>query len=226
MIILSLSRSDILTNAQRVSRTWKNTITQSPTIQRRLGMRPDVDRAVSPLDFLRTHLRNPPQAAMLETPDLPVYPHNTGLNQFILDGVVEHVWKRYGSDHGHSSHTIILSMRSYAQTSSSDFRPTWLGLFLTVPRITVAYLELKLFEPQDEEGNDFHNHFLSCASVRDPEGLTFETVFQVAEKIRQSAPVDTKGRENASVLVRFVYEPRAGQCPLALEAARRAKKRD
>jgi hypothetical protein len=226
MTVLFLSCSDILTKAQRVSHTWKNTITQSLTIQRCLELRPDIDRVVSPLDFLRTHMRNPPQEAMLETPDLPVYPHNTGLNRCIRDGVLEHVWKMYGSDSGHSSHTIILSMRSCAQTSRSDFRPTWLGSFLTVPRITVAYLELKLFDPQNEERNVFRHHFWSCASVYDPEGLNFETVLQVEEKIRQSAPMDTKGRENASVLVRFVCEPRAGQCPLALNAARKAKERD
>lgn len=226
MIIKSLSRSDILTNAQRVSRTWKNTITQSPTIQRCLELRPDIDRVVSPLDFLRTHLRHPPQAFMLETPDLAVYPHNTGLNRFIRDVLVEHVWKMYGSHSGHSSHTIILSMRGYAQISSSDFRPTWLGFFLIVRRITVGYLELKLFHPQNEERNAFHRHSWSCASVRDPEGLTFETVLRVAEKIRQSAPVDTKGRENASVLVRFVCEPRPGQCQFAPDAARKAKQRD
>jgi hypothetical protein len=178
IIILSLPRSDILANAQRISRTWKNTITQSPTIQRYLGMRPDVDRAVSPLDFVRTHTRHSPQASVSEPPDLPLYPYNIVLNRCIHDRVLGHVWQRSrsGTTKNHSSYTIILPDFNFVQTSSADFRPTWLGLFLTVPRITVAYLKLELVRTLEKQGDGPFYDSWSCASVRDPGDLTFETV--------------------------------------------------
>lgn len=57
----------------------------------------------------------------------------------------------------------------------------------------------------DEEGNAHYQDW-SEACVRNPGGLTFWTVFVVAEKIRGSAPADAEGRENAQVGIRFVSE--------------------
>jgi hypothetical protein len=240
MIISSLSRSDILTNAQRVSHTWKNAITQSPTIQRCLGMRPEADRVVSPLDFIHDHMQYPSDAYMLSFPDMPVYPYNTHMNRCTRDSVPGHWWQRWGTTQSHPNHTILWSnFRVDAQASSTGFRPTWLGLFVTEPRITVAFLEVELFKTDDEELQDeedeksqddkdrkcFSCFYRSCASVRDPEGLTFETVLKAAEKIRQSAPIDDGDSERACVKVRFVTEERPGECKHALDAAKRAERR-
>jgi len=256
MIISSLSRSDILTNAQRVSHIWKNAITQSPTIQRCLGMRPEADRVVSPLDFIHDHMRCPSDAYMLSFPDMPVYPYNTHMYRCTRDSVPGHWWLRWGETQSHPNHTILWSDFSVdAQALSTGFRPTWLGLFVTEPRIPVAFMEVELFkmddeelqdnedeEPQDEEDEESLDEedeesqdgkdrkylrcfYRSCASVRDPEGLTFEAVLKAAEKIRQSAPIDNGDSVRARVKVRFVTEERPGECKHALDAAKRAERR-
>jgi hypothetical protein len=43
--------------------------------------------------------------------------------------------------------------------------------------------------------------------VREADGLTFGTVLAAAEKIRRSAPGDTKGLDDAQILAYFMSEP-------------------
>lgn len=216
MVIAFLYSSDVLTKAQRVSRFWRDTILQSPSIQRNLQLRPEADEVVAPLGFTSTHMWPPPPADMSIFPDLPVYPPNIQENYLIPRRSLGLSRRYEGSTKGHPNHMIRLSQRSFALASNPDFRPTWMGLFLTVPPITVAYLELELAQSEDKEGNAIGYYCWSLASVRDPKGLTFETVLKAAEKIRQSAPADTIGRGNARVSVRYVVEPREGQCIVGL----------
>lgn len=212
MILLRLSRPDwpgiILTKAQRVSRLWRDTIVQSPSIQHNLGLRPRADWTIRPLGFLSAHLWPLlPTALFIRGQDLPVYPHYINENRRTRRRGLGHVWLLEGSVRGHANHVLRLSGPNFTRASSADFRPTWLGLFLTNPRITVACLELEL-----------GHRGWSVAAVHDPEGLTFETVLKAAEKMPQSAPEDTEGREDPRLLVRFVSKNPVirGDCFIAL----------
>lgn len=212
MIISCLYYPDIFMNAQRVSRFWRDTIAQSPKIQRTLRLRPDADRVISPLGFLHDHTWPSLAAALLIpkpfAPDLPVYPSNLQESYLTRERHgLGHVWRREGSYPRATCLTLSIANRSLMQARSADFQPTWFGWFLTEPRITVTWLELVLAGAIDKEGIGSCYYSWSCASVRDPNGLTFGSVLRTAEKIRQSAPVGTKGRENARALIRFVTEP-------------------
>jgi len=210
LIILPLSMSEIFTKAQRVSRTWKDIIAQSPTIQRKLRLRPEVDRVTSPITFLPDRIwsfavRHRPSTGFERT--LPVYPVAIDSNRLAYCYFLRACWLRYHHKSRTIFNTIRFSKRHLAQVSG-PFRPTWLGMFVTEPRITIARLELELQSKHDAGKTKRAQYYLwSSASVRDDGGLTFGAVLDAGEKMRQSAPVDTEGRENARVLVQFVSEP-------------------
>lgn len=207
MIILCLSRSKHLTKAQKVSSFWKNAITQPPTIQRCLGLRYEPNRTLSPLGFRSNHMWPPPRADMSIVPDLPVYPRGIYANEGTRHPGLGLGWRRKDSTQGHPNHAIILSKRSFEQASSAGFRPTWLEPFLTIPCITVAYLQLEMARTVGKEGSGSFYDYWSSASMRDPGGLTFDTVLEAAEKMRRSVPVNIQYWENARQLVRFISEP-------------------
>jgi len=99
-------------------------------------------------------------------------------------------------------HCIKLPGNSLALVSD-EVRPSWLDMFLTEPRVTVARLDLQV--PAGLRFGGLYSW--SSASVREADGLTFGTVLAAAEKIRLSAPVDTEGRNPAQILVRVMSEP-------------------
>jgi hypothetical protein len=64
-IIISFSPvSDILTVAQRVSRTWKDAVAKSPTIQTKLWLRSEASGAASPVGKLAHHKWTPKSVGM------------------------------------------------------------------------------------------------------------------------------------------------------------------
>jgi hypothetical protein len=83
-------------------------------------------------------------------------------------------------------------------------QPSWLKMYLTEPRITIAQLEIQLRDGSCGMLPRYHSY--SSVSVRDNDGLTFETVLEEAEKIRRSASTCTRGSGDARVAIWFVRD--------------------
>jgi hypothetical protein len=195
-IILFQPVPDILTKVQKVSRSWKSVIVQSPTIQRKLWLKSGSRDAILPTSFLSVR-------------DLPIYPISVVENPItrrLYSARHRRLGKELRRPHrvGCPGNDIVYILRLPQQMLAqvaSGIRRSWLAMFITEPSITTALLTLELEMVdggRDKEGNAHYKDY-SEACLRDLGGLTFWSVLVAAEKIRQSAPADAKGRDNAQV---------------------------
>lgn len=120
-IISLLQIREIFANAQRVSRTWF-AVAQSPSIQRRLWLRPPTEEVASPVDFLATNSSS--------------YPPSLGLRSYIplYSGSIAHSYTRISVASNYRGNTFEAASvgakyhrrsLAIARTSSNTTRPTW-----------------------------------------------------------------------------------------------------
>lgn len=85
--------------------------------------------------------------------------------------------------------------------SSDNVQPTWLNMYLTEPRITTAQLNIQA------RTWGFHRMYGGVwTSVQDSDGLTFETVLAVVQKVYDGLQVDLARRDEAEVVGWFLTE--------------------
>jgi hypothetical protein len=206
IIISFLPVSDILTVAQRVSRTWNNSVTKSPTVQTRLWRKSEAGDAVSPIGFLAHHKWTPKSAGMSQRPfesDVAVYAAGLVNNEIFRRHGLPGAFLRLHNGGEKPLHHCIKLPGSTLSLVSDEVRPSWLDMFLTEPPVTVARLDLQV--PAGMRFGGLYS--CSSASMREADGLMFGTVLAAAEKIRLSAPVVTEGRSPEQILVRSISEP-------------------
>lgn len=138
-IISLLPIREIFANAQRVSRTWY-AVTQSPSIQTRLWLRPPTELVASPVDFLATNSSS--------------YPPSLGLPSYIplYSGSVAHNYTRISVASNYRGNTFDAATvgakyhresLAIPRTSSNTTRPTWYDMQLTKPGIRIAHLQIQ-----------------------------------------------------------------------------------
>lgn len=158
-ILSFLPGRDILVRARRVCKNWKDAIDHSPTIQARLWLKSNTIQAIAPL----TYSTNRPvlqtmgwhTSRVTSDQDPPIYPADTApnsLRQFrsgykcSTDGV----WTI--EDPGYldpkfsprlASKRMLINAQRW-QAAFAAVKPSWLGMYLTEPRITVAQLDVQL----------------------------------------------------------------------------------
>jgi hypothetical protein len=198
-IISFLPIRNIFSNAQRVSRTW-HAIVPSPAIQKKVWLRSPTEEVASPAEYrhILSHGREP-------TFHLPSY-------MPMYSGSVAHNPTRLPYASGYQSGTVeslaacaIYHRMSLAipRRSSDTTRPTWLDMQLTEPRIKIAQVHVQ--HPTWGLRNKFNGAW-AWASVQDADGLTFETVLAIAQKVCNGFPVDALDREQACVVIWFLTE--------------------
>jgi hypothetical protein len=225
-IIYLLPSRDILANAQRVSRIWKDSITQSPGITKKLWLKSQASKAVGPIGFLSNYAGYRPRRAgsyyrsRILDKDLPMYPSSSDIayntstmskeptKEFSKSNPFWQTGMGVNTEGGQKKPFFqkhFLSCEIYLRNPSAT-QHSWLDMYLTEPGITTAWLKVKT--PESGSLSRFEatkRHRYSSSSVRDADGLTFATIVAVAEKICQSAPgiLDV---EQARVKVRFAVE--------------------
>lgn len=196
-IISLLPMRDILSNAQRVSRSWKNAVAQSPSIQRRLWLRSSTEEVASPVEYLATHDSEWPPSLHLPS-YMPTYADNVVNNPtFISDTSGDRSSTMVKIDAGAMYHRASFAI---PKTSSDTMRPTWLNMHVTEPRIKVAQLHIQ--QPKWGGMQRLHNGI--WVSVQDANGLTFGTILDIAQKVCDGFPVDLPGRDQACVVIWFL----------------------
>ena len=139
-IVSLLPMRDILSNAQRVSRSWKNAVAQSPSTQIRLWLRSSTEEVASPVDYLATHDSEWPPSLHLPS-YMPTYAGNVVNNPtFISDTSGYRSSTMVKIDAGAMYHRASFAI---PRTSSDTMRPAWLGMHVTEPRIKVAQLHIQ-----------------------------------------------------------------------------------
>lgn len=209
-ILLHLTSHDILVDARRVCKRWKQAISDSPAIQTKLWLRPQTNKLLPPAGCLRD---NPKTSELHSGPALSEgsgshYATTLDLPWYNIDRVAHNEF--FPSDDPHGSlpdmrpsrgdygallpglpgwHVWLL--RNLKQKQDLDgVHPTWLDMYLTEPRITVVCLEvtlpiLRLGKPAVVE---------VTVSVRELRGLTFRSIHDVLDGVSRShlshTPVD------------------------------------
>lgn len=189
-IISFLPNRDILSKAQRVSRTWKAAIAQSPTVQTKLWLRSQAIEAAVPIPPLPDQ---EPETRPSRTgkSKLPVYPNKNA-----------HSWLFFGGDRLKTSSKRTLDGRKISEHNSPVYhvmflrglrhildrpQPSWLPMYLTEPPITVARVCVSPFTPppQPFAGTTLRSpdQTMVTISVHNENGLTFETVLAAAKQV-------------------------------------------
>jgi len=214
---LFLPSLDILSNAQRVSRTWKNAIAQSPAIQTKLWLRPQSKEVLSPAGYtpnypwketIKVHSN-----FFFDSEIYPVYPVSVMHNSIITDKKY-HFSVPLGIHPDDPSKKVPKNQRAFfgvPKKASSDVRSKRLDMYLTEPRITTAHLDILVPNNWQSVGEDpmtgscsVHNE--GKVAVHDPNGLTFGTVISVAQKLRDCMHPRIRNRDVAGASIWFVTE--------------------
>jgi hypothetical protein len=223
-IISFLPARDILVKGQRVSRTWKDSISQSPMIQERVWLKAQASKTVRPNRYILSVPIAVPWplgvCEQLQHEDLPVYFENVSINPLRQFGKVDDSvgWReiRRSPERTLLANPPLFHLSKFRLDYSPvnpflyTVRPSWFGMHLTEPSITIAQVEIYLPRlPRVRLRISFgtgKKHLYSSAVVRDADGLTFETILDVAEKIRQSVPAGTYGADEALVGISFATQ--------------------
>lgn len=193
-IISFLPFGDILFNAQRVCKDWKNTITKSPTIQTKLWLKSQASKPLSPHLFSAKH---PLLTGTLTEEsyyyrtdllsNLPLYNGKVAYNPLVSSGRLKLLAP---SPHRRSSYGIY-NLAGFPVKNSFNIHElqcvnkaqhSWLDMFLTEPPVTTAQLNISVPVRTDSD-NSYH---VVNESLHDPCGLTFRTIMDRAEQIFQS----------------------------------------
>jgi hypothetical protein len=214
-IISFLPSHDILSKAQRVSRTWK-TIVQSPTIQTKLWLKYPANRVVSPADHsvhfpIGFYLHESSNINAVLAKNQPVYcdsltPNNIYFVRPIVHGLYygyRTLGKRQCVVNGRAYFNEMLINVDHLNQTLDTVQHTWLDMYLTEPAITVVQLRVAKPIPRVRTIEPSHAH-VSQVSIRDPGGLTFGRVVEVLDKIFASASNLIPNRLEARVTMSFV----------------------
>jgi hypothetical protein len=172
-------------------------------IQKRLWLNSESVQAAGPLGYsanrqvLETIHRNVSFATSER--DLPVYPGAVVCNALCQFRSAP----KYPQPRIHGVWTTEVPGRC-ADPQPTLVQPSWLKMYLTEPRITIAQLGIQLRDGSRGMLPSYYSY--SSVSVRDNDGLTFETVLEEAEKIRRSASTCTRGSGDARVAIWFVKD--------------------
>lgn len=197
-IISLLSEREILANAQRVSRVWKDTIARSPKLQRKLWLRSQAANVAAPIGHsgdsqLLLPTGDPRfERRVIRDPNVPIYANDVAPNRLLQtfgDGpgfwhipaeveslvVIKHM---VGAPFdGFMLHTYTLDLPLNLMSQS------WHGMYLTERRITTAQLKVCSIALHQLMDNQTPVDSWTTASMREVDGLTFGSVMVVAKKI-------------------------------------------
>jgi hypothetical protein len=213
-VISFLPPFEILTKAQRVSSSWKNTIANSPTVKSLLW-RPRVTRVLTPsaYSYEFSSTRNPTRMAFFARNRLTMRPVDAALTTgvpkyseavkfqelfFTAPGRIEdgtlalHVkWTPIGD-----CNAAKLDWIDDMNATSHATPPTWHDVYITSPPITAALIDVSL-KPVNRVGK------MNYATVYDRNGITCGTVAEVLKKMRHPRPAE---KFNGWMSISFVAE--------------------
>lgn len=190
-IISFVPAREILTKVQRVSRTWKIAVNSSPTLQTILWRKSQATQALPPTGFpgysgAKEHSLGFKLMARLGV-GLPLYSGGLAFNEILL------------SSHNVQSRSLFVQsvtlegMGRLVRTAFTDHildqeshgaQPTWLGMYITEPPITVARIAVYLPDcRQSRKSGDWIE-----VTVCEQSGPRFATALTVVDKMRKSLP--------------------------------------
>jgi hypothetical protein len=202
-ILLHLSSRDILVNAQRVCKNWKQAISDSPSIQTKLWLRPRTRELIFPTGCLldkpywRELHRGPAldldsrYSLMLGPPwyDTDQVTHNDFFlrilpaNQRGRPSYLAPTRSALGAPTpGLPGYRAYVFRKPKQKHDIQGVQPTWLDMYLTSPRISVMHLlvllpVLRLGEPAIVEVE---------VSIREVDGVTFRSMVDVVDEVCRS----------------------------------------
>jgi len=199
-ILLHLSGRDILVNVQRVCKKWKQAICDSPSIQTELWLRPRTRALIFPTGCL---LDNPYWRELNREPTLDLDSRHflmLDLPWYDTDQVMHNDFFPSANSRGRPSslaptrrdlgaptpglpgYYAYVIRKSKQKHDIEGVQPTWLDMYLTVPRISVMHLLvllpiLRLGEPAIVEVE---------VSIREEGGVTFRSIVDVVDDVCRS----------------------------------------
>ena len=214
-IIRRLPPRGILTKAQLVSKTWKDAIAQSPTIQARLWLRSQASMVAAPFKY--TALT--PQSEDNGLDCVPIYAGNVAHNRLFADAeYVRSIGTSWicadyyapttagGLSEIYSGRRVALCVPEMPRNTSL---PAWSNMYLTEPRITTAQMEFQVSAAllgASLSKLDPDWYIYTTVSLKDSDGLTFKAALAVAARIRTQIPQTLLRNHKTRVIVYFQTE--------------------
>jgi hypothetical protein len=187
-IISHLPGRNILNHAQKVSKLWKDVISTSPLVQKRLGRRPQTAHVSAPTATSTwSRPSNLPYAvADMLSSGVPIYSGSYQINivfpKLLTDQLIR---DRYPAiQHAVSD---VVSLRTLARihfvrlqsSANANERFSWQGMQLTEPPITTVWIEVKAPIKHGEEREVGQIQ----AALRESHGVTIGAVIDVIDRI-------------------------------------------